>query len=342
MCGIAGFLDGSAIGTEERRRRAEAMGNSLTHRGPDGWGTWCDTDAGVAFVHRRLAIVDLSEAGHQPMISASGRFVIAFNGEIYNHVALRNELKAAGWQQGWQGHSDTETLLACIENYGFEAALSKLVGMFAIALFDRREQSLYLARDRIGEKPLYYGEQGGRHFFASELKAIKAHPEFDGVVDREAVCLFLRHNYIPAPYSIYVGIKKLVPGCWVKLQDGAKPQPYWSFDKVAYDAVANRLVCSEDEALELLDEQLGEAISLQMQADVPLGAFLSGGIDSSLIVAMMQERSRRKVRTFSIGFEDARFDEAPFAKAVASHIGTEHSELYVTGSRHGKSYQSCR
>lgn len=331
MCGIAGFIDRTGITHDQALWAGTAMGDALAHRGPDDSGFWNDRESGVTFVHRRLAIVDLSAAGHQPMASASGRYVLVLNGEIYNHRALRAEVEAAGWSAGWRGHSDTETLLACIDMFGLQCALPRLVGMFALALFDRETRSVYLARDRIGEKPLYYGQQNGRFFFSSELKAIRAHPAFQPEVNRDAVCLFLRHNYIPAPSSIYQGIHKLRPGCWVELKESAQPLAYWSFDKVVDNGCAAQFTDDEVCVLSRLDKTIGDAVDLQMQADVPLGAFLSGGVDSSLIVAMMQERTGQKVQTFSIGFDDTQFDEAPYAKAVADHIGTDHTELYVSG-----------
>ena len=216
MCGIAGFIESSGFDPNAAYRVGTAMGDSLMHRGPDSFGIWMDKSAGVTFVHRRLAVVDLSETGAQPMTSASGRYITVFNGEIYNHLDLRAELEARGWEQAWRGHSDTETLLACIDAFGFQETLTKLVGMFAIAMYDRNTQEVFLARDRVGEKPLYYGTQKNKFFFASELKAITAHPEFEPTINRNAICLFLRHNYIPAPYSIYEEVK-LLPGCWSSL-----------------------------------------------------------------------------------------------------------------------------
>lgn len=330
MCGIAGFIDPTGFSAEAAQSAGTAMSDVLTHRGPDTAGIWLDQRAGVTLVHRRLAVVDLSAAGEQPMESASGRYVVVLNGEIYNHKDLREELEKLGWNPPWRGHSDTETLLACIDCFGLHTTLKKLVGMFAFAIYDKKEKNVFLARDRVGEKPVYFGHQGQRYFFASELKAIRAHPAFEPVVNRDAICLFLRHNYIPAPFSIYRDIQKLQPGCWIKLAQGEKPQSYWSFDEMLLTSCSSKMTGSDADILDQLDDQIGEAIGLQMQADVPLGAFLSGGIDSSLIVAMMQERSARQIKTFSIGFEDASFDESPYAKAVANHIGTEHHDLCVT------------
>ena len=267
------------------------------------------------------------------MQSASGRYVLCFNGEIYNHQELRLELDASGNAPSWCGHSDTETVLAFIEAFGLEKALKKCVGMFAFALLDRHSKDVFLARDRIGEKPLYYGQNGKILFFASELKALRAHPEFSPTVDRDALCLFLRHNYIPQPFSIYQGIKKLPPGNFIKLEPNAMPTAYWSVDSIIHAVKDNPFEGSDEQALDVLDQALMRSIKGQMQADVPLGAFLSGGVDSSLIVAMMQEQTSRPVKSFSIGFEDKQFDEAPFAKEVARHLGTDHHELYVSAEK---------
>lgn len=336
MCGLAGFLGGraSADGDNALLRR---MADKLAHRGPDDAGTWAETADRIGFGHRRLAIVDLSAAGHQPMASASSRYVIAFNGEIYNHLALRSSLEALGQSPAWRGHSDTETLLAGIEVWGLEATLKKAIGMFAIALWDRETHALTLARDRMGEKPLYFGWQGSgsaRAFlFGSELKALKAHPAFAATIDRGALCLLMRHNYIPAPYSIYRGIAKLEPGCLLTVSL-AQPEPtiwkYWDSAMVALDGVAQPFAGSPLEAADALETLAKAAVRQQMVADVPLGAFLSGGIDSSTVVALMQAQSSRPVKTFTIGFEDGAYSEAEHAKAVAQHLGTDHTELYVT------------
>ena len=333
MCGIAGFIDFRRFDLAEHTATAAKMGAAIAHRGPDSSDVWTDESSKVCFIHRRLAIIDLSEAGHQPMSSASGRYVLVFNGEIYNHTQLRAELDKCELAPAWRGHSDTETLLASIDAYGLESTLKKLVGMFSLALYDQKTQQVYLARDRMGEKPLYYGQQGPLFFFASELKAIKAHPEFVATVDRSSLCSYLRHNYIPAPHSIYQGIRKLPPGCFVRLGEGEVPKSYWSFDDAVTSGMANRFEGDDEAVLDQLDVLLKFAVGQQMQSDVPLGAFLSGGVDSSLIVALMQEQLVNKVRTFSIGFEEKQFDEAPFARAVAGHIGTDHTELYVTGNQ---------
>ena len=333
MCGIAGFVDCSGVSFETAQSIGKRMSDTLLHRGPDASGSWTSDDATVTMVHRRLAIVDLSSAGSQPMVSSSGRYVIVLNGEVYNHKQLRADLETVGWQPNWRGHSDTETLIESIECFGLDSTLKKLVGMFAFAVYDHHTRSVYLARDRIGEKPVYYGQQNGRWYFASELKAIRCHPHFKADISQNSICLFLRHNYIPAPYSIYKDIRKLPPGCWVKLGVDETPTSYWSLNDAAFSSGDYWQRCSETEALDNLESQLLTATKLQMQADVPLGAFLSGGIDSSLIVAMMQELFASKVQSFSIGFDDVNFDEAPYAKAVAAHLGTEHTELIVSGKQ---------
>jgi asparagine synthase (glutamine-hydrolysing) len=333
MCGIAGFFDRNGFDVTSGSQLAEDMAKAIMHRGPDDAGVWVDDAVGIALAHRRLSIVDLSAAGHQPMLSASGRYVIAYNGEIYNHTELRSELEVSGKGYDWCGHSDTETALACIEAYGLERALQKFIGMFAIALWDKQDKALYLARDRVGEKPLYFGRRNNIWLFGSELKALRAHREFTTEINRDALCLYLRHNYIPAPYSVYKGIGKLPPGSYVRLDattHDAKPVSFWTLEDNISNGKANAFAGSETEALDYLDKVLVRAVGLQMQADVPLGAFLSGGVDSSLIIALMAEQSQQKVKSFSIGFEDAQYNEAPFAKAVASHIGTDHHELYVT------------
>jgi len=334
MCGFAGFLCSAPLG-DDSSKVAGAMADRIAHRGPDDAGVWTDTEAGIALAHRRLSILDLSPAGHQPMPSPSGRWVIVFNGEIYNHLDLRRELEAARAAPGWRGHPDTETLLAAIETWGVDATLRKCVGMFAFAAWDRTERSLWLARDRAGEKPLYYGWQGDAFLFGSELKALRAHPAFAAEVDRGALALLLRHNYVPAPYSIYRGIHKLPPGTWLKLAAGqhdAEPVAYWSLAEVAERGMAEPFAGREAEAVDALEQLLGDAVCGQMVADVPLGALLSGGIDSTLVAALMQARSTRPVRTFTIGFEEGAYDEATHARAVARHLGTDHTELRLSGS----------
>lgn len=329
MCGIAGFWQ-RGTRTEPLAPVASAMADRVAHRGPDDAGTWVDEAAGVALAHRRLAVLDLSAAGHQPMVSAGGRWVLVYNGELYNHPALRARLEAARAAPAWRGHSDTETLLAAIEAWGPDEALRRSRGMFALGLWDRRDRVLWLARDRAGEKPLYYGWQGDTFVFGSELKALRAHPAFRGEVDRGALALLLRHNCIPSPWSIYAGIRKLPAGTWLCLREGdrdAAPTPYWSLGEVAVRGTARPFAGDEGAALDALDRRLGDAVAAQMIADVPLGALLSGGIDSTLIVALMRARGGRRVHTFTVGFEERDYDEAAHARALAAHLGTEHTEV---------------
>jgi asparagine synthase (glutamine-hydrolysing) len=338
MCGLSGFLTTTALPEAALCSRATKMAEAIAHRGPDDLGAWSDSGAGFAIAHRRLAIVDLSAAGHQPMLSTSGRYVIAFNGEIYNHLDIRRQLEAAaGAPREWRGHSDTETLLAAFEGWGVERTLTACVGMFAIALWDRHARTLCLARDRFGEKPLYFGWLGADFAFASELKALRAYPGFANPVRRESLAEYLRLMYVPAPDTIYHDIYKLEPGTFLKVDASShrerrlEPRPYWSW-AAEVEAGQGARFASEDEALRALEAALADAVRLQMLADVPLGAFLSGGVDSSLIVALMQQQASRPVQTFTIGFEQAAFDESPYARAVAGHLGTEHHEMYVTAA----------
>ncbi len=329
MCGLTGFW-ASETRDGDLTVVAAAMADRIRHRGPDDGGVWVDADSGIAIAHRRLSILDLSPAGAQPMQSASGRWVLAYNGEVYNHLELRERLQGERAAPEWRGHSDTETLLAAIEAWGVEETLKRSVGMFALALWDRSERVLWLARDRIGEKPMYYGWQDDTFLFGSELKALRAHPVFNAAVDRGALALLMRHNYVPAPYSIYAGIHKLPPGTWLRLAAGQResaPVPYWSLAEVAERGMANPFNGSEADALDELERILGDAVRGQMVADVPLGALLSGGIDSTAITALMQANSTRPVRTFTIGFAERQYDEANHARAVAAHLGTEHTEL---------------
>lgn len=330
MCGIVGALHICC-----NRLSIESLMNMstmLTHRGPDDSGHWFDRPAGIALAHRRLSILDLASTGHQPMHSSSGRYVVAFNGEIYNYQLLREELEPH--PIAWRGHSDTEVLLAAIEVWGLEETLRRCIGMFAIALWDRRERALYLARDRFGEKPLYYGWQGTGEqrvfMFGSELKALRAHSAFRAEIDREALADFMRYCYVPGPLSIYHDIFKLPPGTWLKVAAGAEPVPYWSLLEKAQCGQSQPFSGSDEDAIETLEHLLGQSIAGQRLADVPLGAFLSGGIDSSTIVALMQAQSERPVRTFTIGFTQASYNEANQARAVARHLGTDHTELVVT------------
>ena len=341
MCGLTGFWQPAGTDAVEAQATTLRMAEKISYRGPDDAGAWVDGDAGIALGHRRLAIVDLSAAGHQPMASASGRLVIVFNGELYNHLDLRRQLEqACGGGLSWRGHSDTETLLAAVEAWGLPAALQRTTGMFALALWDRRARCLFLARDRIGEKPLYYGWQGSGGaralLFGSELKALRAHPAFDAAVDRESLVLYMRTGYVPAPRSIHRGIYKLPPGSVACIRSGAEAvqiAPYWSAVEVMLCGHAEPLAIGPDEAVSRLEALLRDAVAQQMVADVPLGAFLSGGIDSSTVVALMQAQATRPVRTFSIGFHEAGYNEAEHAKAVARHLGTEHTELYVSAAQ---------
>lgn len=343
MCGLAGFLDTRArLDPAAWPALLNRMGNAIRHRGPDGTDIWVDTRHGLGLVHRRLAIIDLSPAGHQPMTSASGRWVIGFNGEIYNHMAMRRQLEESGVvsPDAWRGHSDTETLIEAVEAWGPEKALQATVGMFALAAWDTVTGRLTLARDRLGEKPLYYGLHDGVLIFGSELKALRAHPMFSGRLDRGALSLYLRHSCVPAPYSIYEGVYKLPPGCRLQidaeqLQSARLPEPiaYWSMHDVVARGQSSRFDGDDAAAVDALEHRLREAVALQMVADVPLGAFLSGGVDSSTIVALMQTQSERPVRTFTIGFHEPGYNEAEHALAVARHLGTEHTELYVTAQQ---------
>ena len=332
MCGIAGLIDISrSTPTAELRASVEQMANALVHRGPDDSDVWTAADVGVGLGHRRLSIIDLSPAGHQPMTSASGRYVITYNGEVYNFPVLREELLRAGHH--FRGHSDTEILLTAVEEWGLFPALQRLVGQFALALWDRQEQVMHLVRDRIGEKPLYYARVGKRILFASELKALLRHPSWEGDVVRAALSTYLRHSYVPAPHCIYQNTYKLLPGTVLSIsRDGelGEPLPYWALSDVVERGMSERLSLSDSEATDALDSLLREVVAEKMVADVPLGAFLSGGIDSSTIVALMQAQHTRPVNTFSIGFDEADYDEAVYAKGVAAHLGTNHVELYVT------------
>lgn len=345
MCGIAGLLSRGAGDLQI----VAAMVAPLEHRGPDDSGSWSDAEAGVALGHRRLAVVDLSSAGHEPMISASGRFVVTYNGEIYNHAELRAALEGEGGapEGGWRGHSDIETFLEAIDRWGLDRGLEQAVGMFAFALWDRKERQLSLVRDRFGEKPLYYGWAGRDLVFASELKAISAHPAFDAEIDRESVAAFASRGYIPAPRSIYRRVHKLPPGCILTLssdpipaarnmapaigttEDGLSLRRYWSYLDVVRAGAADPFD-NEAEAIEAVEQALVRAIAGQSLADVPIGAFLSGGIDSSTITALYQKNSNVPVRTFSIGSAEERFNEAEDARRVAEHLGTVHHEHYVS------------
>jgi asparagine synthase (glutamine-hydrolysing) len=350
MCGIAGVF--GEISDHHIKEVVENMASTLVHRGPDDDGVWVDEQVSLGLGHRRLSVLDLSMEGHQPMLSGDNRYALAFNGEIYNHQELRNELQKAQMGdalQQWRGRSDTETLLACFSTFGVVKTLERTVGMFAIALWDRIEKRLYLARDRFGEKPLYYGWVNGAFVFGSELKALRKFPGFANPVDRDVLALYMRFNYVPAPFSIYHNIFKLEPGCLLNIGATATQHPpssapqapisyndfvlnrWWSLDSVI---AANLQSPINDayEAIEMLESALKESIRLQSIADVPLGAFLSGGVDSSCIAALMQAHSSSPIKTFTIGFEEEGFNEATYAKAVAKHLGTEHVELYMSSS----------
>lgn len=333
MCGIAGFRDGHAApGVEHWARTAAAMAAPLRHRGPDDAGVWADPAAGVGLAHRRLAVVDLSPAGHQPMLSASGRWVLVYNGEIYNHAELRGELAAAGCS--FRGHSDTEVLVEACAAWGVEATLCRLIGMFAFALWDRALRTLTLARDRLGLKPLFWGQFGPLFLFASELKGLRAHPGWTPEIDRDSLGAYMRWGYVPASHCIYRGLHKLLPGHVLVLAAGKDPSisSYWDPARIAAVAASERLQIGEAEALDRLEALLGDAVGRRMLADVSLGAFLSGGIDSSLIVALMRQRCSRPVNTFAVGFDEKRYDEATYARTVARHLGTDHTDVLVTSS----------
>ncbi len=335
MCGITGFIDYSENRTEETLNNILlSMTDTLAHRGPDDSGTWIDTPSGVCLGHRRLSIIDLSPAGSQPMISADKRYVIICNGEIYNFTELKKELEQEGYP--FKGRSDTEVLLASIQVYGLEKSLKKTVGMFAFALFDRDEKVLYLARDRMGEKPLYYGWAGSSFLFSSELKALRKHPQFSSDIDRNALSLFLQLSYIPSPHCIYSGIRKLIPGQWLKIhtypdKKNIETHKYWSVEDAASEGLKYPFTDSQ-EAADELERLLFRSVKMQMVSDVPIGAFLSGGIDSSTIAAVSQACSRSKINTFTAGFYEKSHNEAEYAKQVANHLGTNHYEMYVSSS----------
>ncbi|MEX0807827.1 MAG: asparagine synthase (glutamine-hydrolyzing) [Dongiaceae bacterium] len=335
MCGIAGsWWRDSDMSVTVARRIVTQMAESLRHRGPDAAGIWIDPAVGLALGHRRLAVLDPSPAGVQPMTSDSGRYVIVYNGEIYNHFVLRRRLEAERRAPSWRGSSDTETLLACIEAWGVESTLSCIFGMFAFGLWDSSERTLLLARDPMGEKPLCYARVGRTVLFASELQALRQHPEFDQEIDRGAVALLLKDNCIPAPYTVHAHARKLLPGTFLRIRfdDETLEQPttYWSLKAVAEAGQSAPFDIDETDATSTFEMLFGDVVRSQMISDVPLGAFLSGGIDSSAVVAMMQSMSTRPVRTYTIGFREPAFDEARHAESVARHLGTDHHTLYVT------------
>ncbi|MGB7053646.1 MAG: asparagine synthase (glutamine-hydrolyzing), partial [Acidimicrobiales bacterium] len=332
MCGIAGLLDPRrGVDATELGRRAEEMSSTITHRGPDAHGVWCEPDGGVALGSVRLAVVGLGVKGDQPMHSADGRYVLSYNGELYNYRSLRTRLTGEG--AAFEGTSDTEVLVEAVARWGLLASLDAIEGMFAIALWDRRERVLHLVRDRFGEKPLYYGWVGGCLAWGSELKALYRLADFDADIDRDAVALFLRHNCIPAPRTIYRGIAKLSPGQHLSIDPSIRPKAtlvpsvYWSARDAIDVARAHPHSGSPEAMVEELEATLSDSVAARMVADVPVGAFLSGGIDSSLIVSLMQRHRSRPVRTFTVGFAERAFDESHHAAAVASHLGTDHTEL---------------
>lgn len=347
MCGLSGFLTSIGGDFDVLESVATRMARAIHHRGPDDGGVWIDDSIGLALAHRRLSIIDLSPAGHQPMHSSCDRYVLVFNGEIYNHLDLRLRLDDDELAPVWRGHADTETLLACFTAWGIEQTLKKTVGMFALALWDKQEKKLYLARDRMGEKPLYYGWVNGAFVFGSELKALKAYPEFANAISRDSLALYLQYNYVPTPHSIYENIYKLEPGCCLSLSIDAITIPlstapevggeytglslsrWWSLS-TAVDKGNESRIDDEEEALDGLDHCLRDAIRLQSIADVPLGAFLSGGVDSSMIVSLMQSETVTPVKTFTIGFSESDHNEAIYAKEISRHLGTEHTELYLS------------
>lgn len=331
MCGLVGFLNSDACQYDPMAIISK-MTDALIHRGPDDGATWVHQNQDLALGHRRLSIIDLSSSGQQPMHSRDGRYVLVYNGEVYNFIELRKHLETK--RHRFTGHSDTEVILALITEYGLERALPQISGMFALALWDHKEQTLSLARDRVGEKPLYYGLIGNHFVFGSELKAMKAHPQFNNPINRNSIALLMQFGYVPTPHSIYEKIYKLTPGTTLTISKAnlsslPQPKPYWSAIDVAKAGLTNPLRFNDREAIQHTEQLLSDIIKNQMMADVPLGAFLSGGLDSSLVATLMQTNSSQRIKTFTIGFHDQRYNEAPYAKAIANHLGTEHTEFYV-------------
>ncbi|HEY5098338.1 MAG TPA: asparagine synthase (glutamine-hydrolyzing), partial [Acidimicrobiales bacterium] len=336
MCGIAGLFDPGRVTTDQvLRRHVGEMASALVHRGPDDSGIWVDAEHGVALGHRRLSVVELGPEGAQPMVSADGRWVVSYNGELYNHRELRHRLVGEG--AAFRGGSDTEVLVATVQHWGLDAALEYWEGMFALALWDRKDQQLHLVRDRFGEKPLYYGWVGRSLAFGSELKALRRLPGFDADIDRDAVALYLRHNCVPAPRTIYSRVAKLLPGQLVTVGLDARPgalpsaRAYWSARRAVEEARERPLGDAPEHLADRLEAVLSGSVAARMVADVPVGAFLSGGVDSSVVVALMQQHSAQPVRTFTVGFENRAFDESAEAAAVAAHLGTDHTPLEVSG-----------
>ncbi len=333
MCGIVGMVGKVSA---PRLQRITAMRDRLAHRGPDAAGVWVDDTHEVALGHRRLSVIDLSPNGAQPMQSHCGRFVMTYNGEVYNFKELKSEIEQQHPQHHWRGGADTEVVLAAFSYWGLEAALTRMDGMFAFGVWDRRDNALYLARDRVGEKPLYYGYAGDEFVFASELKALRAHSGFKPHIDRDALTSYFRFGYVPAPHSIYEGVRKLTPGHWLRITQSEtarralpEPEPYWRLDDVIESGRQHPFTGGDADAIDELETLLKRSVGRMMVADVPLGAFLSGGIDSSTVVSMMQMQSARPVKTFTIGFDEAAYNEATYARAVAAHLGTDHTEMYV-------------
>lgn len=329
MCGIAGFCNL----TSNPEKNIEKMNQRMLHRGPDAGGVWISEDRSVVFGHRRLSIVDLSPNGAQPMVSASGRYVICYNGEIYNHRILSEKLRKEGKVTAFRGTSDTEVLIEAFENYGVEETIRQCKGMFAIALYDKKEKELWLLRDRVGEKPLYYGFVNNSFVFASDIGSIAVLDGFNNPIDKKALNIYFVHGYIPAPYSIYENVCKLQPGCILRIKapfTSPKIIPYWSVKEVAKSGQENLYKGTFDDASHELEARLKDAIKDQMVADVPVGAFLSSGIDSTTIVSLMQSLNNKPIRTFTIGVEDEKYNEANVAKEIAAHLGTDHTEMYIT------------
>jgi len=342
MCGIAGYI--SDDGASDFKTNTQNMLDALKHRGPDDSGVWLDSKSGVALGHRRLSVLETSNAGSQPMTSSCGRYVIVFNGEIYNHLSVRDELKKLNTSDlsnlsnanfHWRGGSDTETLLESISKFGLKKALKTSVGMFAFALWDIENKTLSLGRDRFGEKPLFYGWNRGQFVFASELKALQKIPKFNNPINRDALSLYFQFTNIPSPHSIFEDIYKLEPGHFLILKRNELSKkiiqisPYWSLINEAEKSQKN-IILNEDKAIKMVDSQLRKTLSEQSIADVPLGAFLSGGIDSSLIASLLQSQSDKPIQTFTVGFDEKAYDESIYADAVARHLGTDHHEIRVT------------
>ncbi len=328
MCGLSGYWSASENAQESI---AMAMIAQLKHRGPDALGVWVDSENGIALGHSRLSIIDISSAGTQPMVSQDGRFVLVFNGEIYNHRRLRSQIEESGWGGAWRGHSDTETLLVALQVWGVPSTLSKLRGMFAFSMWDRHSETLTLARDRVGEKPMYYGRAGETFLFGSELKSLAKHPAWRPKISRDVLSLYIRHGYVPDPFCIYEDFLKLPAGHWLEVKNAQAGDPisYWNFEELVREEKRVNVVPG---LMDEFESRLKRAVLQCMESDVPLGAFLSGGIDSSTIVALMQAQSSSPVRSFTIGFDVPGYNEAEQAKRIAAHLGTDHTELYITPS----------